>query len=189
MSQAPNNPFDQSYQQQPQPQRQSSGGGNTWLWVLGIIGGLMLVSAIACCGLAWYGGSQMSGLIADAAMEEFADDPVVVEHIGEITDSEMDFGEAIKASQKEDNVAVMIFNVEGDKGSGKIIHRTDNSSGIVTATLVMDSGEEYPLTLYDEDFGEDEMMELNIEENVDSMDADPSSGAEAPELDVPQLEN
>ncbi|MEO1529103.1 MAG: hypothetical protein AAFX06_27095 [Planctomycetota bacterium] len=170
MSQAPNNPLEQSYQQQPQPQSGGGGGGsNTWLWVLGIIGGLMLVSAIACCGLVWYGGSQFSNFVADAVMEEFKDDPMVVEHIGEITSSDMDFGEAMRASQNEDNVAVMIFNIEGDKGSGKIVHRTDNNSGEVTATLVLDNGDEYPLSVFDDDFGDDFDMDINIEEGVEEM--------------------
>ena len=187
MSQAPNNPFEQQYQQ---PQN-ASGGGNTWLWVLGIIAGLMLVSMVACCGVVWYGGSQFSNFVAEAAMEEFADDPAVIEHIGEITESKMNISEAISASSEEENIAVMVFTVKGDKGSGKILHKTDNSSGSVTATLVMDSGEEYPLTVYEDDFGDEDFgaMEIEIEEMVeggmDTESAAPDADGEAPTLTLP----
>ena len=164
MSQTPRNPFD-SGDQFGQPAQKSS---NTWLWVLGIIGGIFLVGSIACCGLMYYGWNQASGLIAETVIQEFADDPIVVEKIGTITSSEMNFREAVNESSKNNDVAAMVFDISGDKGSGKLIHRTNNKTGEVTVTLVMENGESFELSVADgfEDFG----MELDGLEEVEAMD-------------------
>lgn len=101
-------------------------------------------------------------------MEELADDPAIVEHIGEVTSSETDLGEAISLSNNDENVAVMVFTVKGDKGSGKVIHRTNNETGETTTTLVMDNGDEYPLQS-PQNFGgvETEIEELDQIDSVD----------------------
>lgn len=180
MSQTPNNPFDTQPNQfggQPQ-QPASSGGSKTWLWVLGILGGLFIVGSMVCCGVIYYGSSQISSLVAEAAMEEFQNDPAVQEHIGTIESSEMNFSEAISESAKDPNVAVVVFGVTGDKGSGKILHKTNNETQELTVTLVMDDGTEYPMEaadVFDElNDVEDEMRELEEMEAAELTEVEPT---------------
>jgi len=142
MSQAPNNPFDNP----PEHEQQRQSGSNTWLWVLGILGGLFLLTALICCGAIYFGSQRIGGFIAETAVEEFRDDPVIQEHIGEITSSNVNFGEAIKQASEEGDSGSMVFDVSGDKGSGKIIIRTDNQNQN-SAVLQMDDGTEYDLDL------------------------------------------
>ena len=93
MSQAPRNPFQSGPDQFQQPQQS---GTSTWVWVLGIIGGVFLIGVIACCGFGVFVWFQTSEFVAGAAAEEYADDPVVIEKIGNITEANMSFSEVIE---------------------------------------------------------------------------------------------
>ena len=147
MSQAPRNPFETSPKDLGRPSRS---GGNTWLWVLGIIGGIFLMGAVICCGVSFYAWNQASEFMADAMAEQFASDPVFVEKIGTITETEMSVREAIAESGKSENEGAMIILVKGDKGSGKIVYRTNNETGEVTASLIMENGDEFELQVPDD---------------------------------------
>jgi hypothetical protein len=98
--------------------------------------------------------------------EQFASDPVFVEKIGSITETEMAVGEAIAESGKNENEGAMIVIVKGDKGSGKIVYRTNSESGEVKASLIMDDGDEFELQV------PDEMVEYTDElESLEAMEA------------------
>ena len=116
----------------------------------------------------------MGGVLAS----EFQDDPVIVEHIGEITESEWDFNETVNASNN-DSTTTMVLVVKGTKGSGKIYQETNDQTGEATAKLVMDSGEEYPLTV-PEQFGGLEMEIENLEEfEMEDLMEDAEAGTDA----------
>lgn len=183
MSQAPRNPFENGPDQFGQPAQKSS---NTWLWVLGIIGGVFLVGAMVCCGLMFYAWNQTSGLIAAAALEEFADDPAIVENIGTIQSSDMNLGEAVNESSKDEAVSAMVFDVTGDKGSGKIILRTNNRTQEMTAKLVMDDGQEFDLEV-DQDFGDFDAT-LDGLETMESADDDVLDDGVTIEVERTELE-
>ena len=148
MSQAPRNPFDTGPDQIGQPAQKSS---NTWLWVLGIIGGVFLIGGGICCGVGLLAWNKTTGFIAETVVEEFADDPIVVEKIGTITSSEMNMGETVNESSSDESVTVMVFDVRGENGSGRIVHRTNQMTGEVSAKLVMENGEEFDLEISDDD--------------------------------------
>lgn len=180
MSQAPNNPFDTQPQQLGQPAQQ---GSNTWLWVLGIIGGLMLVGGLVCCGSIFYLGSKATGFVAEQIVEQYADDPILVEKIGTITSSDMNITETGAESQKDEDFTAMVLDISGDKGSGKLIQRTNIRTNEITVTLVMDNGEEFELASVDEfaGFGE----ELEGLEELESMEEEIGIEAGVPESDAP----
>ncbi len=146
MSQAPNNPFDTGNNQLGQTAQQ---GSKTWVWVLGIIGVIFLVGALVCCGGVYYMWNQASGLVAETMVEEYGDDPVVVEKIGEITDTNFNLGATGTESSKDEDITAIVLEVTGDKGSGRLIQRTTMSTGEVSVVLVVD-GEEFPLDVVDE---------------------------------------
>lgn len=164
MSQAPNNPFDDSFQQA----KPKSGGSRIWLWVLGIVGGMILLGAISCCG----GGYFLMNLGAGQIASEFAEDPAMVEQIGEINSAGADLGATFAAAKEQKDGSVLVIGVKGSKANGKIYYRTDNKSGEVTASLVMEDGQEFPLSSenYEELEGLD-LEELGIEEFDPAMDA------------------
>ena len=147
MSHAPRNPFESAPDQFGQPAQKSS---HTWLWVLGIIGGVFLLGGMLCCGLMFYAWNQTSALVATEAVKEFADDPTFVEKIGTVQSAEMNLGEAMTESTKEDAVSAMVFDISGDKGSGKIVLRTNDQTGQTTAKLILSNGQEYDLEMTNE---------------------------------------
>ncbi|MCO8125366.1 hypothetical protein NHH03_26745 [Stieleria sp. TO1_6] len=183
MSRAPNNPFDTA-PQQPPPQKSS----NTWLWVLGTVAGVFLLSGVICCGAIWYGAQRVTGVMADAAAEEFKDDPVVVEHIGGNITSEMNIREGLEASAPDEGVTTMVFQLRGDKGSGKIFYRTNANDGTATAKLVMENGDEHELQIPDEFDGVEDELD-GIEQMEAELDAQDERIDPIPQLELnPQIE-
>lgn len=157
MSQAPRNPFETAPDQLGRPAETS---GSTWLWIFGIIGGVFLISALLCCGAGIYLWNQATGIIAEVTVEEFADDPIVMEKIGPITSSSMNMNEVIKESSKDDDIVAMVFDVSGEKGSGRIVERTDQSTGETTVVLIMDDGQEFELeSIQEEEYDYDAELE------------------------------
>lgn len=179
MSQAPRNPFETDTNQLGRPAEQ---GSKTWLWVLGIIGGIFLVGAIVCCGGAFYVANQATGLVAEAMAEEYANDPVILENIGKITESQMAVREAIAASSNDDNEGAMIITIQGDKGSGKIVYRTNNKTQEVSVVLIMDDGQQFDLAVAEET---DELDAFADElEGLEEMEAIESTTDDAVESDT-----
>ncbi|MCS7465647.1 hypothetical protein NZK35_03040 [Stieleria sp. ICT_E10.1] len=150
MSRTPHNPFETAPDQFGRPAAESS---KTWLWVLGIVAAVFLFGTVLCCGLMFYAWDQASGVIAQVAVEEYADDPILKEKIGTIQSSEMSLREAMKESTKDETITAMVFTIEGDKGRGKLVHRTNNQTQQVTVKLVMENGDEFDLEV-PETFGD-----------------------------------
>lgn len=191
MSQTPNNPFDTQPNQfgHPQQTAQSSGGGKTWLWVLGILAGMFMLCALVCCGFLWYGTNELAKIGGGVIVEQYGDDPVVVEHIGEIKSSKMSISEMASESSKDDDIIALVVEVEGDKGSGTIIQRTDTATDEETAVLIMKDGTEHALTTVADtsEFDEIEsamegLEEIEaMEENADSESGNLPSGELTPQ--------
>lgn len=148
----------------------------------------MLLGMVVCCGVGYYMFNAATDLVANEISSEFADDPMVVEHIGDITSSKSDLSSTISASQNEENVAVLVINLEGSKGNGQIRHRTDNKSGVVSATLVTEDGTEYPLSMDDaeEELEGLDLSELGIEDSLDAEGVSPAESSETPS--APELQ-
>ncbi len=136
------NPYD-NFGNQPQAAPKSGGAGKTILWILGILGVLGLV----CCGgvvaVSWWGMNAASGILGDTAVETFKSNPDVVNELGEIKSSKVNFMATGEESNKKGGGAqVIVVDVEGTKGKGQFIFEMDPNSqnDIGKAKLRMSDG-------------------------------------------------
>lgn len=104
-----------------QPPKRSS---NTWLWVLGIGGGVML---LLCCGCGvgmYYAWQGVTGVMGGWVKEQVADDPVIKEHIGEVESVTLNLiavGEEAERNPPVKGEEKLVFDIKGSKGSGKLL--------------------------------------------------------------------
>ena len=119
-----------------------SGEGSAKLLVGILIGGGL--AALICCGV---GAFFLFGLdeFARQVQVEIEDNPVIVEHIGEISSFEHDLSMSIDEPGED----TFVFHVTGTKGSGTL--RADcitidaDREDVPRAELILDSGESYQL--------------------------------------------
>jgi hypothetical protein len=190
MSMAPNNPFensqnDQVFGESPAPKKSGKG----CLIGCGIAG---LVCVLLCCGGVLMFGQFISTTLATEYQRQLEGNPVVVEHIGEIDSLDVDWmttwsktmEEAEKQQQgQQGSDAMLVFNIEGSKGSGQIILVPDEGGGdgpgMNSAKLVMPDGSEYPIAT-----GVEEMEDLDLEGLIDSGDLDTGDAGEPETIEV-----
>ena len=119
----------------PPPQPKSSVG----LWIAVVVGGvLLLICGGGCVALVVFG----LNVAEEEITAQLRDNPKLREHIGEIQSLNMD----IVASGAQDDSDVFVYNVKGDKGSGKLTIREGTGNNFETiveeATLRMPDGTE-----------------------------------------------
>lgn len=111
----PTNPYGDGGYYGPPPKPDS--GIPVWIWiVLALLAGGGVVTCGCCGGLVWFG----LGIQADELKASLQGNPVIAEHIGEIEELSIDFGETIQ----EDGSDATVCRVKGSKGSGKIVGET-----------------------------------------------------------------
>ncbi|QDT13881.1 hypothetical protein [Planctomycetes bacterium K23_9] len=177
MSMAPNNPFESN-------QPGSSNGGpvqpkktNTWLWVFGIIGGLGLLAVMVCCGVGYYGYSKGTQMVADEMKGQLAGNAVIEENIGEINSMSMNLSAVIEEAKKQQEAGndgappSMVFDIEGSKGSGRILMKNEPGGQPNEVELVMADGSRHTIPL------ESPLFQAEPEE-FDDMDIDLGEPAE-----------
>ena len=111
---------------------------NVLLWVLGGCGVLALLAVLAVGGLAWFGISQAKTM----AIDELNGYAAVQEHVGEITDIDLDF-EAMEQSQ-----GTVMIQVTGSKSSATIEAVPDQTGSgkiIGGGSIVMPDGTRHEL--------------------------------------------
>ncbi len=159
MSNRPDNPFQQAGpgtmygDQAPKPR-----GSNTWLWVLGIIGGIMALGGLVCCGGAFFAYRAGTGAIAEVYKSQLNGNPVIVEHVGTIEAMSLSLTETSK--QAETSGGAMAFNVTGSKSSAVLLVKQapgGDGTGIQSAELLMPDGSRHPIPL-------DQAAEFNIDD-------------------------
>lgn len=113
-----------------------------WVWI--VLGGLLGMGGLTCCGcggLMWFGLNVQ----ADELKASLKGNPVIEEHIGEITDLSIDFGETIGHDGSETTVC----RVKGTKGSGKIVGETTanelNNEVFRSGELILPDGTKHDL--------------------------------------------
>lgn len=121
------------------PRRSSVG---CWIWALLLGGGFLI---LVCGGggvLLFRFGLQV---LASQIEDELADNPIVLEHIGQIESLELDFGR----SAAHEDADTFIYQVRGTKGSGRITvkHVTAEGGGerILAGELRLPNGETFDL--------------------------------------------
>lgn len=111
-----------------------------WPWFLGGCLVLILLAGAAVVGLGYFGMQAMGSATKDVV----ASVPAVQEHFGTVTDAGMDFGAMMEAGQA--GKSVVIFNITGEKGTGRIVVETDQATQqFKSATLTLPNGESLEL--------------------------------------------
>ncbi|WP_397608624.1 hypothetical protein [Silanimonas sp.] len=107
-----------------------------WPWFLGGCLTLLVVGGLAIAAMFYFGAKAVSA----GGKEIVSQVPAVQEHFGAVTEAGMDFGAMMEASQA--GQSVMIFNITGEKGEGRLVIETDQATqAFKSATLTLPSGE------------------------------------------------
>lgn len=111
-----------------------------WPWFLGGCLVLILLGVGAVVGIGYFGlkaaGSATKDIVSSV--------PAVQEHFGAVTEAGMDFAAMVEAGQA--GRSVVIFNITGEKGEGRIVVETDQATQqFKSATLTLPSGESVEL--------------------------------------------
>jgi hypothetical protein len=107
-----------------------------WPWFLGGCLTLIVLGGLAVAAMFYFGAKAVSA----GGKEIVSQVPAVEEHFGAVTDAGMDFGAMMEASQA--GQSVMIFNITGEKGEGRLVIETDPATqAFKSATLNLPSGE------------------------------------------------
>ena len=121
-----------------QPPRKS----RAWLWILLGVGGVSLLACCGCLGLFALGWNEIGRQLT----AQLNADPIAQQHLGTVSSASIDLaatGEAAKQVQGK-NEQRIVFQVKGDKGSGKVRAR-QGPGRFDDATLILPSGEEVKL--------------------------------------------
>jgi hypothetical protein len=119
-------------------------------------GGLLMI--VLCCGGGWLAFRFGMGLVAEEVQADLDDNAVIQEHIGAIQTLSMD----ITRSAAVEGDDVLVFRIEGDKGSGYLtVESATNAAGLEEVTggsLRLDSGETFPLLRFERDVLTEEVL-------------------------------
>lgn len=122
---------------------------NVLVYVLGGIGVLCLVLCLGCAGFMAYGFSWLGTAAAEQIKPALRADPVVQEHIGEISSLSTDWvatSEEVQRAKREGGQRRIVFEIEGSKGKGTIIGAPKDNGNRLNGELRMSTGETYPLS-------------------------------------------
>ena len=96
-------------------------------------------------GLMWFGLSAAMDEFEDQVEAELRDNPILLENIGRLQSFELDFIESSRVPGDQ----TYVFEVEGERGSGKVIAEcvsvSSDREAVVEATLVLEGGERIDL--------------------------------------------
>ncbi len=141
---------------------------------------LVVLPAICCGVVAYFGASGVNSLMAAGAREivkSLEHSPVMEEHIGEVTKVDVSLTEIAQHAQKTGEERVMIINVEGSKGNGKLFLRGMQGNQFEQATLELPDGRSFPINKPGHDHDHDH-------EHAEAMD-DQTVGEAAPPAKAP----
>ena len=121
--------------------RSGEGAGKVIIGIM-VGGGLAL---LICCGAGFFLFGFGMDEFSKQVLVEIEDNPVIIEHIGEISEFEHD----MSMSMEEPGADTFVFHLTGDKGSGTL--RADcitvdaDHEDVPRAELIMDSGGSFQL--------------------------------------------
>lgn len=124
--------------------RPPSKGGGSVARILGILVIVALIGMGACGACAYIALKWGSGVFEEQVESELRDDPVVLEHIGELESVSLD----LRATGNEPELDVYVFDVQGTTGSGRLVLRLRTDRGepeILSGRLELEDGRAYEL--------------------------------------------
>lgn len=130
-----------------QPPRRS----NTLWWVLGIGGGVLLLLCLGCVGLGYFGFTGIMGFMGNMVKQQIENDPVIVEHIGEVQSVTVNYAETGREQQinPQKGRNVLAFDIKGSKGSGVVVGtqvQAPEPGYVLENARLRKDGQEYPLS-------------------------------------------
>lgn len=152
----------------PEPQK-----SNTIWWILGILGFLTIGGAILCCGGGYFMIQFTSQVVAEEVKRSVANDAAIQEHIGTITDLDMN----LTATGAAGDGAKLVFDIKGDKGTGQLeveVSNTTEGQNLRSCVLVLPDGERHEVVL------EVARPETTIEDTINELETDARPDPEGP---------
>jgi hypothetical protein len=140
------NPYAGNYGQAPPPKKSYA-----IFWILGIIGGVVVLGC-GCCGVMGYMGmGGVSQQLSSMLKQQIQNDPVIQEHIGSLDTVTWSVFEvqALQQSHPEITGQIQAFKVKGPKGEGIVFGAqvpTPSPSRILEKPILKKDGKEYPLS-------------------------------------------
>lgn len=137
------NPYKAQYDSSPPPPAKKSNLG----CILAVVGGIALVGLLVCCGGGYSlmsVGFDMMGAQATTAIRA---NPIANEKIGEVKSCKVDFAASAAHPENQNSDGerqIMVFNVEGTKGSGVLTAQVVDEPGqqnLKPVELRMSTGE------------------------------------------------
>jgi hypothetical protein len=125
----------------PEPRK-----SNTLWWILGILGFLTIGGAILCCGGGYFMIQFTSQVVAEEVKRAVSGDAAIQEHIGTISNVEMN----LTATGAAGGNNKLVFDVTGDKGAGQlevVVNNTPQGQTLRSCTLVLPDGERHEVVL------------------------------------------
>jgi hypothetical protein len=124
---------------------------------------VLVVLPAICCGLVGYFGySGINSAMSAGAREiikPIEHSPPMEEHIGEVTKVDMSFMEIAQHAEKTGEEGVIIINVQGSKGKGKLLLKGAQGQHFEQATLQLPDGRSFPIEVPDHGHEHGEAME------------------------------
>lgn len=132
------NPYSAASGMQPPPKKSSM----LWLYILLGVLGFFALGCCGCIGLGIWGMGKAQDELGKIMLAQAGQNPVVTEKLGDIRSARMNFIASTEESAKhEGEPGRLVFDVEGSKGSGKLIVQQDGPEKLKFRELRLSSGE------------------------------------------------
>jgi len=130
--------------------------------VVGIVGGLGLIAAIACCGAVYFTLQVAPGMLLQ---EELQANATIQENLGDVESVKINLSATGRENQDNPDDETMVFNVEGTEADGQVVVRQAGNQ-MRPVELILGDGTRLPL---------DEEVEFSFDEG----------DLEIPEIEIP----
>lgn len=122
--------------QEPAPKKRSG----VWI-VVAIVGTISVLCIGLCCGgFVWLMSFGLN-ILGEQVAEQLRDNPVILEHIGQIQTCDVDFSKSAAHADED----TMVYKIEGTKGKGELVAQSESTADgneiVIWAELRLPSGE------------------------------------------------
>jgi hypothetical protein len=117
-----------------------------------------IILILLAAGGGWLMWNKVTGMMGEELTRAIQDDPAIQEHIGTIEEAKLNLMATGKRPENQNKGSdgkqtVMVFDVQGSKGKGRVIAQIDGGASegsaemFQSATLDMGGGKTYPISV------------------------------------------